>query len=296
MVGFGVVMGQVFPFIVQALVPGSVSTLGFRAACLVAGIAVGVANYALARAVVGRRLGRLAARMRDVGDIVRAATKTGDWTALNAASCVVDVDSDEELGEPAAAFNTVIEALRDSVTQRRRLEDRLRHQTLHDPLTGLANRSLFFNRVEHDLDRARRHNGTVTVMYIDLDGFKVINDTWGHEFGDLLLVQVARRLKDSRRRTDTVARLGGDEFAVLLEDMNPAAADALALKLNEVLRVPYTVGGEHVRVGASVGVAIGTAETESPQALVQLADAAMYEAKRDGRDRHRMAREHVRRS
>ena len=292
MVGFGILTGLAFPPFAGAIVVDAseqVATTEFRAACLVAGILVGGLNYLLVRAVVGRRLRRLAARMHDVVEIVRTATATGDWSQLQLSRCQLPVDTDDELGEPAAAFNALIGALDHNVRERRNLEDRLRHQALHDPLTGLANRDLLLDRVEHGLARVRRNRSQLAIFYIDLDGFKAINDTWGHAFGDDLLAQVAGRITKARRESDTVARLGGDEFVVLLEDLDPSVASDLATKLNQTLRVPYLVGAEQVQIGASIGVAIGSADTESSQELIQRADAAMYLAKGEGRNRHRMA-------
>ena len=292
MVGLGVLTGLAFPPFVGAIIVEAseqVSTIGFRVACLIAGILVGGLNYLLVRVVVGRRLRHLAARMHDVVEIVRTATATGDWSQLKMNRCQLPVDTDDELGEPAAAFNTLIGALDHNVCERRNLEDRLRHQALHDPLTGLANRHLLLDRVEHGLARVRRTRSHLAIFYIDLDGFKAINDTWGHAFGDDLLTQVADRIAKSRRQSDTVARLGGDEFVVLLEDLDPSVAIDLATKLNQALRVPYLIGAEQVQIGASIGVAIGSADTESPKGLIQRADAAMYLAKSEGRDRHRTA-------
>jgi len=126
------------------------------------------------------------------------------------------------------------------ISERRALEDQLRHLAFHDSLTRLANRVLFRDRVEHALDRAQRSGQPVALMFLDLDNFKAINDNLGHEEGDRLLVTTARQLTRHTRASDTVARLGGDEFAILIEDMPPLEnLRQLADRIVESLRVPY---------------------------------------------------------
>jgi len=163
-------------------------------------------------------------------------------------------------------------------------EAQLRHQAFHDGLTGLANRALFRDRVGHALELHRRDLRPLTVLFCDLDDFKVINDTTGHAGGDALLVRVAERLRGALRSGDTLARLGGDEFAVLLED-GDAPLD-VAQKLVESLRPPFLIHGRTVHVKVSVGVTSVTADapTPTPDVLLAQADTAMYSAKRDGKD------------
>ena len=163
-------------------------------------------------------------------------------------------------------------------------EAELRHQAFHDGLTGLANRALFRDRVGHALELHRRDLRPLTVLFCDLDDFKVINDTTGHAGGDALLVRVAERLRGALRSGDTLARLGGDEFAVLLED--GSAPLEVAQKLVESLRAPFTVLGRSVPVKVSVGVTSVSADAPTPTADVLLAqaDTAMYSAKRGGKD------------
>ena len=163
-------------------------------------------------------------------------------------------------------------------------EAQLRHQAFHDGLTGLANRALFRDRVGHALELHRRDLRPLTVLFCDLDDFKVINDTTGHAGGDALLVRVAERLRGALRSGDTLARLGGDEFAVLLED--GSAPIEVAQKLVESLRAPFTVLGRSVQVKVSVGVTSVSADAPTPTADVLLAqaDTAMYSAKRGGKD------------
>jgi diguanylate cyclase (GGDEF)-like protein len=179
------------------------------------------------------------------------------------------------------AVRGIVATLRD-VTERRALERELEHQAFHDRLTGLANRALFRDRLEHALARRNRHRDQhpVAVLLLDLDDFKVVNDSLGHAAGDRLLVMVAERLRGHLRASDTTARLGGDEFAVLLDD--PAADDEalrVAERLIEVLAAPYQLDGRELFVRASIGVA-AAAETGQPaDELLRDADMAMYAAK-----------------
>ena len=166
-----------------------------------------------------------------------------------------------------------------------RLYHELRHQALHDPLTGLANRSLFHDRVEHALTRLIRHKGgSIAVLYIDLDDFKTVNDTLGHARGDALLALVAQRLRTVVRPADTVARLGGDEFALLLEELDAEdAALVVARRAIDVVAAPFDLAGQQLSTSISVGVAIRGGEDATVDEIVQEADAAMYEAKRTGK-------------
>jgi len=169
------------------------------------------------------------------------------------------------------------------VTERKGLELR----AIHDPLTRLPNRALLLDRLGHALDRMARTAGSVAVLFIDLDRFKSVNDTRGHETGDALLAAAARRLEDTVRTGDTVARLGGDEFVVITEAADgDSRAGALADRIVEVFTQPLTAGEEHVIVGASVGVvATGPNEGLTPERLLREADTAMYRAKAAGRGR-----------
>jgi diguanylate cyclase (GGDEF)-like protein/PAS domain S-box-containing protein len=173
------------------------------------------------------------------------------------------------------------------ITERKSLEAQLVHQAFHDPLTGLANRALFLDRVTHALEvTARYGRQPVAVLFLDLDNFKTINDSFGHVPADQLLAVVARRLVDAVRTSDTVARLGGDEFAILLEDpaatMTPStAAERITASLNE----PFLVEGKEVFVTASIGIAIANQDF-SPADLLRNADTAMYQAKARGKARY----------
>jgi diguanylate cyclase (GGDEF)-like protein len=156
-------------------------------------------------------------------------------------------------------------------------------QAFHDALTGLPNRALFLDRLEHALARARRGQTALAVLFVDLDRFKLINDTLGHAAGDQLLVQAGQRLRAAVREADTPARFGGDEFAILLED-NEATPDAthVAQRVIDTLSAPFDVGGREVFVSASVGIATSHAGQEGAAELLRNADVAMYRAKHHG--------------
>ena len=172
------------------------------------------------------------------------------------------------------------------VTERRTLEQELRHQAFHDSLTGLANRALFADRLEHALSRHGRTAGTLAVLIVDLDDFKAVNDSLGHGVGDRLLDEAAQRLLSIVRSSDTVERLGGDEFALLLEDPTGDQVPAqVAARIVETFREPILLGGQALALSASVGVAFSVPEITSVDELIRDADVAMYAAKAEGKNR-----------
>ena len=184
-----------------------------------------------------------------------------------------------------AAVGGIVVNYRD-ITTRRRLEDELRHQAFHDSLTGLANRALFSDRLEHALSRTRRSRARLAVLFLDLDDFKTVNDSLGHGEGDQLLISVAGRLREALRSGDTIARMGGDEFAVLVEEPSEAGtAMEVAERLLTMLQTPFRQGGKELFVHASVGVAMATSAKETPEDLLRNADASMYMAKSRGKNR-----------
>jgi diguanylate cyclase (GGDEF)-like protein len=171
-----------------------------------------------------------------------------------------------------------------SALENGRLIDRVTHQARHDGLTGLANRAFFAERIEGALSRARSTDGQLGLFFVDLDGFKAVNDERGHVAGDELLCQVASRLLDTVRTTDTVARLGGDEFAIVLSDVgSPAEIEAAAERVAAAFEEPFEVGGQALRVGASIGRAIWPEDAAEVEALMRHADASMYRVKRASR-------------
>ncbi|MGZ8475262.1 MAG: putative bifunctional diguanylate cyclase/phosphodiesterase, partial [Candidatus Limnocylindria bacterium] len=178
-------------------------------------------------------------------------------------------------------------ALIDDITVRKELEEQLRHQALHDSLTGLANRALFSDRVQHAIDRSSQvAESSLAVLFLDLDDFKTVNDSLGHSAGDELLVGVGRRLEENLRPGDTAARLGGDEFGILLEDVESVSPQAVATRLLEAFEPGFVVQGKHVQVHASIGIASDTAATTGPDELLRNADLAMYVAKQRGKRRY----------
>jgi diguanylate cyclase (GGDEF)-like protein/PAS domain S-box-containing protein len=172
------------------------------------------------------------------------------------------------------------------ISERKVLEEKLRQLAFHDPLTLLANRNLFRDRVQHALTRAQRGESRAAIMFLDVDNFKNINDSLGHDAGDRLLQAVAQRIVQTSRSSDTVARLGGDEFGVLLEGVKTAGdVQRVADALIESLGAPFSLDGREVRVTASVGVAFSATDTTA-RALLSNADLAMYHAKAAGKNRH----------
>jgi diguanylate cyclase (GGDEF)-like protein len=162
----------------------------------------------------------------------------------------------------------------------------LRHQALHDPLTGLANRRLMNDRIEQVLRRSRRHGGVPVALYLDIDGFKQVNDTLGHEAGDLLLQAVAARLRSAVRDADAIARFGGDEFVVLLDAAMPdAGPEVVASRILAVLHEPFTdLADGSVHVSVSIGIAVG--DRPDAETLLRDADVALYRSKAAGKDRY----------
>jgi diguanylate cyclase (GGDEF)-like protein/PAS domain S-box-containing protein len=173
------------------------------------------------------------------------------------------------------------------VTEREEAHLRLYQMAHHDPLTGLPNRTLFYETLGKTIAQAKKKNWGVVVLYIDLDHFKTVNDTHGHAMGDVLLTQVGNRLLDSVRLRDTVGRLGGDEFAVILimEDRRKGST-AIARKIRDALAVPFTLGSYDVAVTASIGITSFPEDASEPELLIKYADTAMYQAKQKGRDTH----------
>ena len=222
-----------------------------------------------------------------IADVAASATGTVGPVELRvergAERCVIESVGSNLTRDPAVqglALN-----FRD-ISERKALEEQLRQLAFHDPLTLLANRNLFRDRVQHALTLAQCGGRSVAVMFLDLDNFKNINDSLGHDAGDRLLQAVAHRIVRTTRSSDTVARLGGDEFAVLVEGIESRDdVVTLADALIETLDLAFTLDGREVRVGASVGVAYSAAEGGA-DTLLSNADIAMYHAKAAGKNRH----------
>ena len=221
---------------------------------------------------------------------VRLAGTSGEALAL-----VVAIDDQartwsreeiEHFGEIAESAVTEIELQR-RTAEAERIERQLRHDALHDGLTGLPNRACFVEQLRHAAERARRDpSDSFAVLFVDLDHFKIVNDSFGHLAGDELLVEAARRLAACLRSVDTLARLGGDEFALLLEEIRePSDAARVAERLHDALRSPMIIRESEVFTSASIGIALSGRMEEPPQHLLRSADLAMYRAKEHGRNR-----------
>jgi diguanylate cyclase (GGDEF)-like protein len=183
----------------------------------------------------------------------------------------------------AAAYRTIADSLRE-------MEERLRYQAYHDALTDLPNRLLFTEHLSPELAQARRHSRPLAVLFLDLDHFKVINDTLGHAVGDQLIKDVAQRLRAGLRESDTVARLGGDEFSILLPELaSPVDAAMIAEKLLRLVASPVTLAGRELSVTASIGIALHPSDGTDVESLLQSADLAMYRAKDMGRNHYQLS-------
>ena len=175
----------------------------------------------------------------------------------------------------------------EDISERKRAEERVQYLATHDEMTGLPNRTMFAQLLGHALHKARRRQGKLAVLFIDLDRFKIVNDSLGHEAGDELLKQVAARFRAALRASDVLARLGGDEFVVLLEEVQePQEAAQVARKLLSTAIQPIEIQGQECRVTASVGIATFPADAADAQALMKNADAAMYLAKEEGKNNY----------
>ncbi len=170
------------------------------------------------------------------------------------------------------------------VTERKLFEERLRHQAFHDPLTELPNRALFMDQLWHAIDYVQHRRQPVAVLFMDLDNFKLVNDSFGHEAGDMLLVSVAERLRECLRPGDTAARFGGDEFTILINEVADASdAVRVANRITQALRAPFTLNDREVFINTSIGIALATSGFERPTDLLRNADVALYRAKASGR-------------
>ena len=236
---------------------------------------------------------------------MRLVSADGEATAI---FCAVDVEPRDWTTEETRLFREIaISALTEIELQRRtadaeRIEQQLRHDALHDRLTGLPNRAFFVERVRIAVERARRNpEECFGVLFLDLDNFKAINDSFGHVAGDELLLEVSRRLTGCLRSLDMLARLGGDEFALLLENIRePSDAARVAERLQASLQTPITVGEDEAYTSVSLGIAVHSEADDHPQHLLRSADLALYRAKEQGRARFqvfdpRMHEEAVRR-
>jgi len=218
--------------------------------------------------------------MRDLSLAMQEVTKEQRFDRA------VSVRGSEDIARLVVGFNTMLVELRERDEAKREAEARLQHMALIDELTGLPNRRLLSDRLTQTLARARREGRKVAALYIDLDGFKLVNDSLGHRIGDVLLGQVAQRLLARKREADTLARIGGDEFTLVLDQVGGEEdAEQAAKSLLEALGAPFEIEGHLIRVGASIGISVFPEHGNSPDHLLQQADCAMYAAKRNGKNR-----------
>jgi diguanylate cyclase (GGDEF)-like protein len=225
-----------------------------------------------------------------VWDLASAVSRTASLVATAQPAGEMSGPRHDEIGTLMVAFNRMmgtIEQQADEINQFPKRLEQLTRQAFRDALTGLPNRALFMDRLTHGLTRARRRHEHVAVLFLDLDRFKVINDTLGHTVGDQLLVEVSNRLGSSLRPGDTVARLGGDEFGLLLEDVADAeTAELVALRIEAELAKPLIFEGREVFVTSSIGIALSSERLGTPEEVLRDADLAMYHAKAKGKARH----------
>ncbi len=195
---------------------------------------------------------------------------------------------DEEAQREIDRWRRKYERERKARHQAEEIAERFTRDALHDPLTGLANRALFLDRLQHALSSTGRHRLPLATIVMDLDGFKEINDSYGHAVGDELLCAVAKRLTEAVRSIDTVARLGGDEFAILIEDVDETGRDLVLKRIKGALDAPFLIQGLPRQVGGSIGVVLSRGNIDTPSDMLRRADMAMYAAKREGKVGHAM--------
>jgi diguanylate cyclase (GGDEF)-like protein len=176
------------------------------------------------------------------------------------------------------------------LTRLKKTNEQIAHLAYHDALTALPNRILFYDRLNQAITKARRDKESIAVLFLDLDGFKVINDTFGHNVGDALLCEAANRIEACVRDSDTVARMGGDEFTVILSSMRtPDSNDRAAKKIIEAIASPFVINGKSSLVTVSIGIALYPDNGKTAEQLVKISDAAMYLAKHSGKNCYRFA-------
>jgi diguanylate cyclase (GGDEF)-like protein len=198
----------------------------------------------------------------------------------------VSVSGNDEIAQLGVGFNTMLSELERRDLEKREAQEKLKYQAVTDELTGLPNRRLLADRLSQALAVARRERHILALLYLDLDGFKLVNDSLGHTVGDVLLGQVSGRLRSRARQSDTLARLGGDEFTVVLTHLRKKEeAGTVAQSLLDVLAAPFIIEGHEITIGASIGISCFPADAVDGVNLLQQADNAMYAAKRQGRNR-----------
>lgn len=190
-------------------------------------------------------------------------------------------------------LKTLNHTLSSEIAERKLLEEKICYVANHDDLTGLPNRVLFRDRLETARTQAVRNKKKLAILFVDLDGFKAVNDTYGHHAGDLLLQQVSQRLQATVRQSDTVARIGGDEFIVLLNNIDHVQdAEPVALKILESFKQAILVAGHSTKIGGSIGIAVYPDHSEDTEKLIAYADSAMYSIKKTGKNAYAFHQRH----
>jgi diguanylate cyclase (GGDEF)-like protein len=217
--------------------------------------------------------------IRDLARAMREVTAKGDFAEQ------VSINGNDEIAQLGVQFNTMLQELHQHDLRKKDAEAKLKYQAVTDELTGLPNRRLLSDRLSQALAIAKRNRHVLALLYIDLDGFKLVNDSLGHTVGDLLLGQVADRLQSRIRRSDTLARLGGDEFTMVLTSLNEkSAAGVVARSLLDVLARPFVIENHEITISASIGISVFPDHGTEAGDLLQQADSAMYTAKRNGKN------------
>jgi diguanylate cyclase (GGDEF)-like protein len=220
------------------------------------------------------------------GGLDAAGTKVREFKAMRRSG--EDFDSELSISQMQVAGQRLFIGIVRDITDRKRVHERIEQLAHHDFLTKLPNRALFKDRLERAIAIADRNEGRVAVLFLDLDGFKAVNDELGHEAGDSLLCEIARRISGVIRHSDTVARVGGDEFTVILNEIGTAQdVSVVAGKILTAVGIPFAVAGQQCRIGASIGIAIFPDHARAHDALLRAADASMYAAKQAGKNTFR---------
>jgi len=231
-------------------------------------------------------------------DVMRKVSKEGDLSAR------ADISSQDEIGEMASVFNDMVEklsrredSLQVELNERRHIEEKLSEIAHFDPITNLPNRHSFDNQIARVLLNFKYDHEKFALMYIDLDNFKYVNDTFGHHLGDLLLSRIAERMRKSLRQVDFVARLGGDEFAVIMSDFSEKSQiTEVAEKILAAMKSPFSLEGREVFIGASIGISICPANGTDSESLKRQADSAMYLAKNLGKNNYQFYQDELSRT
>ena len=178
----------------------------------------------------------------------------------------------------------------DLLTRLKKTNEQITHLAYHDPLTSLPNRILFYDRLNQAITKARRDKESIAVLFLDLDGFKAINDTLGHDVGDELLREASKRIVACVRDSDTVARMGGDEFMVILSSVRtPNSNNRVAKEIVEAIASPFMLNGKNLSISVSIGIALYPHDGDTAEQLIKISDAAMYLAKHNGKNCYRFA-------